>query len=838
MRLLFVLVFAFIVCNLSAQKWIEMMKNPDISFFDTQKEFYKTLAEDSTGKIHGFKQFKRWEYFMMDRVDSDGFFRNHNATNNYYEVNIANSTAKGSNKLAGNWTQLGPFGPSTGSGSGRTNCIAFHPTNSNIILVGSASGGLWRSVDGGSTWSTNTDGLENLGFSDIVFSQSDPTIVYAATGDKDGGDTYSVGVLKSVDGGLSWQTTGMQFTPDAKRKIYKLLVNPTNDSILIMASTTGLRKSVDGGNNWVLMRAGSFVDAVFKPNNPNTIYAATNTIVIRSTDGGQTWTNLTIPLASSSGRLTLAVTAADTNYLYVLSSLSSNNGYNGVYRSTDGGNSFVARSTSPNLLGWNKNGNDSGGQGWYDLSLAVSQSNANLVFVGGVNIWKSTNGGTSWTLSGHWTASGAPYVHADIHEIKFSPHAVNTLWACTDGGLSISTANGTNWAEKNTNLSIAQMYRLGGSATVASKIITGWQDNGTNYNNNSNWDKVIGGDGMECLIDYSNNNYMYGSLYYGDIRRTTNAGANWTGITDDLVEDGAWVTPFVQDPLTPATIYVGLKNIYKSTNRGNSWTAISTFGTSQNINALAVAPSNPLVIYAANSTTIWKTIDGGQNWSNITIPGGNAFRITYIAVHPTNPARLWVSISGFSAAYKVFQSDDGGLNWTNITGTLPNLPANTIVYEKNSPDGIYVGMDVGVFYRDTVLGEWVPFMQNLPNVIVKELEIYYPNQTIRAATFGRGLWESPLYHLANGVKNTNNENLESFYIGPNPSTGIVNIRNLNTQINDTKIEVFNASGQLILNAFNSNSNNYILDLNNIPKGLYIIRIKSKNLVISKKIIIM
>ncbi|MCD8564739.1 MAG: hypothetical protein LRY53_03650 [Burkholderiaceae bacterium] len=569
---------------------------------------------------------------MESRVDQDGYFRNANATHEYYE--LYKKTLKEQKGAAGNWTQIGPFGAPDGGGSGRTNCIAFHPTNSSIILVGAASGGLWRSVNGGSSWTTNTDGLENLGISDIEFSPSNPNIVYAATGDRDAGDTYSIGIIKSIDGGLTWQTTGLSYTPDAKRRIYKILVHPQNDSILYIASSLGLRKSTDRGDTWTLIRAGSFIDMKFKPNDPNTIYAATATIIIKTVDEGQTWTTLSIPMVSASRRLLIGVTAANPNIIYVVSVKSSDNGFNGLYRSTDAGATFTLRASSPNVLGWASNGSDSGGQGWYDLGLGVSQTNENLLFIGGINIWKSINGGTNWTLSGHWTASGAPYVHADIHEIKFSPHNANTVWACTDGGLSVSTANGANWIEKNSGLSIAQIYRIGGSAQNATKILSGWQDNGTNLNNANDWSRVLGGDGMECIIDYSNQNYMYGSLYYGEIKRSTNGGASWTEISNSITEEGAWVTPYLQDPNTAATLYAGYKNVYKTTNRGNSWTKISTFGTTLNINALAVSKSNSNIIVAANDSYLWKTTDGGTNWTNITSVSFGVGNITSIAIQP------------------------------------------------------------------------------------------------------------------------------------------------------------------------------------------------------------
>jgi photosystem II stability/assembly factor-like uncharacterized protein len=820
------------------QQWTTMITDPEVNFYEIQKAFNDELERVGQENMRGFKQFKRWEYFMETRVDSNGYFSHQQAANRVYNQTQNSSTAKGS-KGAGYWTQLGPFGPSANAGSGRVNCIAYHPTNSNIILIGSASGGLWRSVNGGQSWTSNTDGLENLGYSDIAFSPSNPNIVYAATGDKNGADTYSVGLLKSIDGGLTWNTTGLTYTQNAKRKLYRILVHPQNDSIIYLASSLGLRKSTDGGQTWVQKRAGSFVDAAFKPNDPNTIYAATSSVVIKSSNGGDSWSVLSIPFAYSNVRLVLGVTPANPDYVYVLAARSSDNGFGGIYRSTDAGASFTLRASSPNLLGWNSSGTDSGGQGWYDLALGVSRINANLIFVGGINIWRSPNGGSTWQFNAHWTGQDQDYVHADIHELEFSPHNDTELWACTDGGVSVSTNNGDDWDESNSNLSIAQMYRMGGSASNSSKVLTGWQDNGTNIMSGTSWFKEMGGDGMECIIDYSNNNYMYGSLYYGEIRRSTNNGSQWVGITDDINEYGAWVTPYVQDPNAPATLYAGFVDVYKTTNRGNSWTKISNLGTSNTLRALAVSPSNTNVIYAASLYALYVTQDGGSNWSNITYGSFGTNGITYIAIHPTNPNRIWVTIGGYSNGNKVFYSPDAGQSWQNISGSLPNLPANTIVYEKNSPDGIYIGMDVGAYYLDSTLTDWKPFMQNLPNVIVKELEIYYPDNKIRAATYGRGLWESPLHHLANGIENndTQSDDESSISLYPNPTNGVIRIARKNGTFSDAQIRVFSSSGSLIREQIINNTQEFTLDLSMQPKGIYYIQISGDQSIYTKRVII-
>lgn len=820
-----IVLFSISISELFGQRWVEMMNDTAFNFFEVQAEFNSYWEGKTIEKGKGWKQFKRWEYFMQSRIDSNGRFTNFGSANQVYKdltTSTSNNKAKGE---AGNWKHLGPFGAPANTGAGRANCIAFHPTVATTMLVGSASGGIWRTVDGGLNWSTNTDEFENLGISDIKFALSDPNIVYAATGDGDGSDTYSYGIIKSSDGGLSWQTTGLTSTTNLKRLVHKIIVHPTDANTVYAATSFGLRKTDDGGSTWTQLRAGAFKDIAFKPGDPNTIYAVTGSVFIRSTNGGATWSTISISFASSPGRLVIATTEAEPNYVYLLAGKNSDNGFGGLYRSSDGGASFITMSTTPNLLGWSNSGSDSGGQAWYDLALTASQTNKDMIFVGGVNIWKSTNGGTTWSINAHWTGSGAPYVHADIHRLQFSPHSTSSIWACTDGGMHYSLNNGSAWGVRNTNLSIGQMYRMGGSASSATKVMTGWQDNGSNFYNTT-WSRTLGGDGMECLIDYSNNSIMYGSLYYGQINRTINGGQDWTGITDNIGEEGAWVTPYVQDPNNSSTLYAGFLNVFKTTNKGNSWTQISNFTSGNTLQSIAVAPSNSNIIYTASNYNLYRTTNGGSSWTDITNlawAGGVNF-VTYIAVHPTNPLKILVTLSGYYAGQKVYQSIDGGSTWTNISGSLPNLPANTIVFDKNSSkEGIYVGMDVGVFYRDSTLNDWLTFINGLPNVIVKELEIFYPDNKLRAATYGRGLWESELYDLANIIHESKSKSDQKISIYPNPTSDVFTI-DFST-LNDAKInlEIFSPSGQLIYSNIIVNRLAYDINLKDNPPGVYIVK---------------
>jgi photosystem II stability/assembly factor-like uncharacterized protein len=834
LKVLIIIIITFLFnSNIHSQNWTIMMQDSSYTLEQKSKSFNDYWKDKTYEKGKGYKQFKRWEQFMKFRMDDKNKFNpSSDRVSDYQAIQrqINNSKSIG---YAGRWEQLGPMGPSNGTGSGRTNTIDFHPTNNDIILVGAPSGGIWRSTDGGDSWSTNTDDLASIGISDIQFAPSNGNIVYAATGDRDGADTYTHGILKSTDAGKHWTTTSWAYNYHNKKQTYKIIVNPNDEDIVYASTSNGLYKTSDGGANWDKIKLGTFKDIAFKPDDANTIYIATSKYIYKSTNAGSSFTKLSFVASSPTNRLEIATTAADPDYLYVLGSKSSDNGFGGIYLSTDAGSSFTTKATSPNLLGWKTNGADQGGQGWYDLSLTVSPTDKTVVFVGGVNIWKSTNSGASWSINAHWTgAGGNPYVHADIHMLKYNTNTGN-LWACTDGGLSKTSNNGNTWVEKNNKLSIAQMYRLGSSKNVSTKVMTGWQDNGSSFYNNS-WNYVLGGDGMECIISNSNNSVIYASLYNGKIYRSYNSGQNWSEISQSITETGAWTTPYIQHPTNSSLLYAGYINVWRTSNGGNTWTKISNMSSSH-MNALASAPSNSQIIWAANDYKLYKTTDGGQNWTTINSNIGSG-QVTSIAINKSNPNIVWISKSGFYNNKKVYETRDGGNSWVNISDSLPNYPVNTIVNAENTAHALYVGTDIGVYYRDTILGHWIPFMKGLPNVIVSELEIFSYGNKIRAATYGRGLWESDLYPLANSINKNSISNFD-INVYPNPAKDIIYIKIFNEGQQRLQLSVYNSIGTKIYSKTILNNKEISINTSNFAKGIYYIRLTSNSYTSINKVII-
>jgi PKD repeat protein len=746
-----VVLFAAMSFSSHGQEWVQMMRDPNVNFYDVQTYFNQYWEGRTIEKGKGYKAFRRWEAYMAPRVYPSGDMTLPTKTyENFIQWEQEQSQAGVIKSVAGNWTILGPVGKPSGGGAGRLNFVRFDPNNSTIMYVGAPDGGLWKTTNGGSSWSTNTDQLTVIGVTDIAINPANTQTMYIATGDGEAGDSFSTGVLKSTDGGVTWNTTGLNWTASQGRTISRLLINPTNPQILMAFGSNGIWRTSDGGATWT-QPTGTFngvMDAEFKPGDPNTVYAA-GTVFKRSTDGGLNWSTISTGLTGI-GRLSIAVTPANSAYVYVLAARGSDSGFLGLIRSTNSGTSFTTRMASNatnNILGWD-NGGDAGGQGWYDLALAVSPTNADEVFTGGINMWRSTNGGTSFTLNSHWTGSySKPYVHADIHDIQFLPGSGTTLFSCNDGGINRSTNNGTGWSDISANLAIAQQYRIGQSTSNASLIIAGHQDNGTNRFNGT-WTEVYGGDGMDCFIDRTNNNIMVGSYVYGDYYRSTNGGGTFTPINTGLPAGTEWLSVIHQDPVTATTYYAGGRNaLYRTTNSGTSWSALGTPTGTGAILEFAIAPSNNQIIYALKSGTngVSKSTNGGTNFTAVSTGLPTTVQPSGIAISNTDPNLAFVTYSGYGVSTKVFKTTNGGTSWTNISTGLPNIPVNCVVYSNGSTDAaIYVGTDMGVYYKNNT-SAWIAFNTGLPNCAVTDLEIYYSTGRLRAATFGRGTWDSDLY---------------------------------------------------------------------------------------------
>jgi len=761
-----IVIFLFSLGTFAQNSWQEKIFDRNENFNVIVDDFnsFKSMHLIENNKIpkgFGIKQFERWRYYWQNRVDVNGNFpKQGNVLNEMIKYREVQSSLRYTSG-PGTWELVGPIPvPNNGTGqlngNGRLNCVTFHPTDPNIIYVGAPSGGVWKSLDNGLKWTEYSSGLVRLGVSSIVINPSNPDIIYIGTGDKNGGDAPGYGVWRSLDGGVTWNAhnSGM-----GNRTVYEILMHPSNPDILI-ASTNGNRiyRSINGGLSWNFATTSSEMkDIAFKPGDPSVIYASGTSFDV-SINQGVSFTRITSGVPTGVQRIAIAVSANQPNYVYMVAG--NGTGLVGIFRSINSGVNFTTRTTTPNILGYETNGSDTASQAWYDLVIAADPTNADIIYTGGINIWKSVDGGATMNCASYWigTSGVVDGVHADQHVLEFSPYT-NNLFSGNDGGLYITTDGATNWTDLSSGLAIAQLYKIGVSQTVSNLVINGHQDNGTSVSRGTDFSTEIGGDGMECIIDPTDDNFMYGALYYGDIRRSTNGGINFSIIADQgsngITEGGAWVTPYKLDPNNAARMFIGYNNIWRSNDvktpaaNAVAWTKISSFANTSDVVDLAIAPSNSNIMYVSKggSSNLYRTnnaLSSSPTWIDLEVYLPATGTPKDIEINHLDPTRLFIALGN-----DIYESIDSGLSWTNISGTLPNISLNTIVIDPLSSVGaMYIGMDVGVYYRDENLSDWVSHSGGLANLEITELEIYSNiadcKSKLYAATYGQGLWMSDL----------------------------------------------------------------------------------------------
>ena len=822
-----------------AQIWednlLQTNNNPSIA--DKLEAFKNYKAIHPYTKGNGYKPYAREMDFITARVSDNSSFKPNALYIEWKKEKEKYHNYKGSTAAA-NWVSMGPINTpiilSNGKkrGNGRVNCIAFDPVDSNIIWVGSPAGGLWKSIDGGSNWTTNTDDLPVIGVSHIAIDPANNQTMYIVTGDANATDTYSIGILKSIDGGNTWDTTGLSYMVDQQKTVNKVIINPNFTDSLYAVTNSSILISSDAGITWQIVGGiGRWRDIEFKPDNPNIIYAAKqssgSSSIYRSTDGGANWSIINNGISGSRYRPLIAVTPENPNVIYALFS-AADYGFHGLYKSSDAGDTWVMQSNSPNILGRETDGTGVGGQAWYDLSLGVATNNENLVYVGGITLWRSDDGGVSWDIdASSGNGSNYSYMHVDQHAFEFNPHT-HVAYAGNDGGIYKYLDTLNTWVDISDGLEISQFYNLGLSKSNPNRLVAGAQDNGTEMLTNTTWDAIRGADGMECAIDHYDDEIIYSESQYGGLKKSYNGGNNWDNIKPVSYE-GAWNTPYEMHAVNNNLIVIGYDEVYRSTSGGAAWDSISYNVTNgADIQSIALAPSDEDYIYAASYSKIKVTKDAGQNWTYIK-PGLANYNITDVTVATNNPDRAWVTFSDYNNIHKVYETNDAGSSWTNISGNnLPGLPVNCIVYQGGANDDLYIGTDVGVYYKDNTMSEWVPFNDGLPNVIVMELEIHYDDGTISAATFGRGVWQSPLNTLSSGV-NTNEVEKLDYAIFPNPAKHQITITSNNE---NTSISIFNLTGQKVIETTSKT-----ISVADLAKGYYLLKINSNSGIQTEKLII-
>jgi len=665
-----------------------------------------------------------------------------------------------SNPVVDPWESMGPHNI-----GGRTLAIAFNPQNPNTMYLGSASGGLWRSYAGGfgdRAWERVETGFPVLAVSSIAFAPGDSTTLYIGTGEvynaflagtgaayRSTRGSYGIGILKSTDGGQSWQKS-LDWSYDQQQGVWAVKIAPNNPNLIYAATTLGVFKSIDAGANWnqvhdVVMAT----DLLIHPENPNRIVVGCGNFgspgfgLYRSLNGGLSWAKISAGVpAQYNGKIQLAMAPSDPNIIYASfgNGFSQSDGASWLCRSSDFGTQWDIR-TETDYSQW---------QGWFAHDVAVSPNDANTLAVVGINVWKSTNGGSSLSLT-----AGGNEVHADCHDVLYHPTDPNIVYVATDGGLYRSNDGGNDYFGLNGGYQTVQFYNgFSNSAQDPNISFGGLQDNGSiRWNGDLTWTPVFGGDGGWSAVDQNDDSRVYVSWQGLNIQRSLNGGNSFTSITPPGNEFTVFIAPYVIAEDNADILYAGRVNVYKSVNGGSSW-AVTGTGAGLDGNAIlsmAISPENSNVVYAATapipgSTThgVFVTVDGGGTWANITgenLPDRFPMEMT---VDPTDESVAYITYSGFGAGH-VFRTTDYGATWTDRSAGLPDVPTNALVVDPLFPDFIYVGNDLGVFASTDGGQSWHSYQEGLPSaVMVFDLTIAPANRKLRVATHGNGAYQRDL----------------------------------------------------------------------------------------------
>lgn len=706
-------------------------------------------AHEGESLLGRLQYFYRRRAFPFDRIPTGSLQRAQMQAASRWPVSVRGRAFLG----AGAWTSLGPRPIASGPSAvtGRVTAVAVDPGNPNVLYIGGAQGGVWKSSDAGASWSPRSDDQCSLAIGSLAIDPVNPNIIYAGTGEANlsADSYYGCGILRSTDGGTTWAQLGASVfdTPTGGAYIPAIVVDQASagsagTSVVIAATNSGLWRSTDSGQSWLKVISGYATAVVQDPNSTNLWYAAitfTNGVrgIYKSGDNGASWAPASngLPLTNV-GRIALAIAPSSPNTLYAaiqddFDKVGSDGSLLGIWKTTDGAltwNQLTAANASCAT------------QCWYDIVLAVNPGNAQQVIFGGIALYASNDGGNTF-----FSAGGG--IHVDQHALAFAD--ATTLYAGNDGGVYRGILPGFVWESLNSDLALTQFYPgLSLQPGAGLGILAGTQDNGTlEYTGAPSWNFVLGGDGGYTALDwlaagvaYAETQWSANSSFSGPRRRDVFGGPFFlkaTGI--NLAEAANFIPPLVMDPVDPQVLYFGASSLYRTSDRGENWDAISPPAANNGqVDAIGTG-SDGLTIYLASSgpgqIDLQVTSNLGVSWQSAVSGLPNRI-VTDIQVDQSDPQTAYLVTSGFGTGH-VFKTTTGGGNWQDISGALPDVPANSILWIPSRGE-LYVGTDLGVFSSSDQGVNWTPFVTGLPNVAVFDLVYNIASNTIVAGTHGRG----------------------------------------------------------------------------------------------------
>lgn len=745
--------------------------------FTLQNENVETIEWDKKGKKKEKRAGDMLTWFTA-RAYPDPYYLTDKYLNGWHQAQVIRQkeVPTGAKNLNGMWNSIGP---STTIG-GRILTIAVDPSNNQKLFAGSASGGIWKSTNGGTSWTSVSTGFPVLGVSSIIIHPTNSNIIYAGTGevyriDSAGSTpipgntsfavwktrgTYGIGILKSTDGGNTWSQVMVKSTPEMFA-IQSLRFDPSNPNTIYAAATDGLYRSTNSGSTWTKLFNITYVrDVVVNGNNiVISVGNLGNTLkgIYKSTNGGSSWTKITSGLpATFQGYIQLGWTSASANTIVASIGRSSSASVE-VYRSTDFGSTWTGLNNSGHCQF----------QYWFAHDIAINPSNTDALIIGGVKLYR-------YTVSTQTKTSAISGVHDDIHDIVFDPTNSTIVYVACDGGIYKSTNGGTSFSQRNNGLAATQFYAsLGVSTTDPDLYVGGLQDNYQWVFNGSSWSQVggVGGDGAACGIMPGNNSVMLVSRDARGVYRSTNGGGSagnvlsyWGSVADSRT---AFVAPLAWSKSNPQVVYVGSDNLHKSTNAGSSWTKNSYTSATTYIDqmrkpaiALAVSPTNENILYVSvtnfaqydndvdnihvtGTPNVLRSTNGGTSFTSIK--NGLPDRMVMdFAISAGNSDSVFIAVGGFGTSH-VYVTGDGGASWVSRGAGLPDVPFNAILIDPVNPNVIYAGGDLGVYVSPNRGITWFDFNNGFWDAVqVVDLQYTADNQLL-AATHGKGVFRGPRY---------------------------------------------------------------------------------------------
>lgn len=725
------------------------------------------------------------------------------------------------------WFNIGPS-----NFSGRILAIEVDPSNSNTVYAGSASGGIWKSLDSGVNWVPLDDLLPTLAISAIEIDTSNPQHLYIGTGEGFGNvdAVGGVGVLESFDGGATWNATGLSYDLANGANINELEYNPTTGTLLC-GLNGGLKRSTDSGATWTDIYAfGRWTDIELKRGSTSIVFASSFSWsdfgFYRSLDDGATWTRITngTPAALVNNNR-FALTNADPELIYWAINHTANS--MSVYKSTDGGDSFAQAFA----------GNHYGEQGWYDLSLDVSQTDPNMVFSGGVQFYRSTNGAGTFS---NWSNG----MHVDHHATAWDPSNSSRFWVGSDGGVYLSTNGGTSYSARNTGLITCQFYAMGQSDIQPTRALAGTQDNGTwRYDNSTNWVNILGGDGFQCEADYTNANVLYAELYYGEHYRTDNGGTTIFPRNSGITDAGPWETPTWMDPVNPSILYAAHSTkIWKTTNKGNNWASTTVTGVGGG-RAIHIPLTDPNIVGVLSGSRLWLSTDAGATWLNRSTGLVVANSLSAIRFQHDDPNTIIVGVKTYSTSIpQLYKSTDQGVSWFASDANFPDEPVNALEIDPSNPTTYFAATDLAVYVSFDAGATWSPFNTGLPHVVCEDMRLHDEGRFLRLATHGRGMWEVDISTLqTTSVGEASAISPLMMRVFGNPTSALTTLHFGLRKAGQVSLGIYDAQGRRIRALRDAwmpvMVDDVEVDLSDLPGGVYFARLDQGDASITRKIVL-